>query len=185
MCTNRCTPAPRCGDKAVDPQFGENCDDGVNSGQPGSCTADCKSFVPLVSCGNGKIDAPEECDDGKANNGTANSTCDIHCRKKCGNGVKDTGETCDNGVNDGSYGGCTTNCQIAGYCGDSIKNGPEQCDNGTSNNVSPATAYGPGICTTACTFAPYCGDGRVQTQFGEECDGDSSCTAACKTLGPK
>jgi fibro-slime domain-containing protein len=183
LCSNRCTPAPRCGDKAVDGQFGEVCDDGVNSGQPGSCTTNCKGFVPLASCGNGVVNAPEQCDDG-ANNGTANSKCDTHCRFKCGNGFKDPGETCDNGINDGSYGGCTTNCQIAAYCGDGIKNGNEQCDNGASN-VAVATAYGPGICTTACTFAPYCGDGRVQSTFGEECDSTASCSAACKSTGPK
>ncbi|MDB4993732.1 MAG: Multiple EGF-like-domain protein 3 precursor, partial [Myxococcaceae bacterium] len=183
LCTDRCTPAPRCGDKAVDGAKGEVCDDGVNSGQPGSCTVDCKGFVPLVTCGNGTINAPEQCDDG-ANNGTGGSACDTHCRFKCGNGFKDPGETCDNGVNDGTYGSCTTNCQVAGYCGDGIKNGPEICDNGSSN-VSPATAYGPGICMTSCGFAPYCGDGRVQASFGEQCDGTASCNAQCKTFVPR
>jgi fibro-slime domain-containing protein len=183
MCTNRCTPAPYCGDKQVDGQFGETCDDGVNSGKPGSCTPDCKGFVPLVSCGNGIIEAPEQCDDG-ANNGTAMSTCDIHCRFKCGNGVRDPGEQCDNGVNDGSYGTCNPNCTLAGYCGDGIKNGPEACDNG-ANNVPVATAYGPGVCTTACTFAPYCGDGRVQSQFGEQCDSTATCNAMCKIMLPQ
>jgi fibro-slime domain-containing protein len=183
LCTNRCTPAPYCGDKAVDGQFGEVCDDGVNNGQPGSCTADCKAFVPLQTCGNGKIDAPEQCDDG-ANNGTQNSTCDTHCRFKCGNGLKDPGEQCDNGVDNGSYGTCNSNCTLAGYCGDGIKNGPEICDNG-SNNQPLSSAYGPGICTIACAFAPYCGDGRIQSQFGEQCDGTASCDAQCHTVVPK
>ena len=187
-CTDRCTPAPYCGDKAVDGAHSETCDDGVNSGLPGSCTTNCQGFVPLVSCGNGILNPPEQCDDG-ANNGTAADACDTHCRFKCGNGVKDPGETCDNGVNNGAYGGCTTNCQIAGYCGDGIKNGPETCDNGDashgSGNVSPATAYGPGICTSACAFAPYCGDGRVQSSFGEQCDGTTSCDAMCKTFVPR
>ena len=181
-CTNRCTPAPRCGDKAVDP--GETCDDGVNDGTPGHCTSDCKGFTKLDTCGNGKTDAGEQCDHG-TNNGKAGDTCDSHCRNTCGNGVKEVanGETCDNGVNDGSYGGCTANCQIAGYCGDGVKNGPEACDNG-AGNVSIADAYGPGVCTQACTFAPYCGDGRIQSSRGEQCDGSATCDASCHTTGP-
>ncbi len=88
LCTTACKPAPYCGDKAVDGAFGEKCDDGVNNGQPGSCTTDCKNFVPLQSCGDGQIEPPEQCDDGNAN-GTQSSTCDVHCRFKCGNGYKD------------------------------------------------------------------------------------------------
>jgi fibro-slime domain-containing protein len=182
LCTNRCTAAPFCGDKAVDGAFGETCDDGVNSGKAGSCATDCKSFIPLQSCGDGMIEAPEQCDDG-VDDGTANSTCDIHCRFKCGNGLKDPGEQCDNGVNNGSYGTCNTNCTLAGYCGDGIKNGPESCDNG-SKNVALASAYGSGVCTTACTFAPYCGDGRIEAQFGESCDGSPTCNAQCQMSIP-
>jgi fibro-slime domain-containing protein len=184
FCTNRCVPAPYCGDRAVDGAFGELCDDGVNSGKPGSCTKDCKAFVALPSCGNGHIDGAEQCDDGTARNGTPGSVCDTHCRLRCGNGFKDSGEECDNGVNDGSYGTCNSNCTIAGYCGDSITNGPEKCDSGP-NNVPASSAYGPGICTTACSFAGYCGDGRVQSGFGEECDGTPSCTPECKTFRPR
>jgi len=179
QCTTQCTPAPYCGDKQVEAQFGEVCDDGVNSGLPGSCTTDCKGFVPLPSCGDGVVLAPEQCDDG-VNNGTAQSTCDIHCKLKCGNGIKDPGEQCDNGVNDGSYGTCNPDCTLAPYCGDGIKNGSEQCDFGTAN-ISLATAYGSGICNSVCAWAPYCGDGRVQTKFGEQCDGGNNCDGNCKT----
>ena len=182
-CSNQCKPAPFCGDKAVDGSFGEVCDDGKNDGTPGSCTTDCKGFVFLATCGNGKIDGNEQCDNG-AGNGTAGNACDSHCRNTCGNGVKDTGETCDNGVNDGSYGGCTKLCQVAGYCGDGTKNGPEACDNGAGNQPV-STAYGANICTTACTFAGYCGDGRVQSSHGEQCDGTSACDSSCKDTGPK
>lgn len=186
-CNNRCLPAPRCGDKAVDGAFGEVCDDGKNDGTAGSCSTDCKAFIPNVSCGNGTIDPGEQCDHGAkngTNNGTVADSCDVHCRNTCGNGVKDFGETCDNGVNDGSYGGCTPNCKEAGFCGDGIKNGPEQCDNAESNQPV-ASAYGPGICTQACTFAPFCGDGRIQSSHGEQCDSTPACDAACKVSGPK
>lgn len=109
-------------------------------------------------------------------NGTLASTCDVHCQLKCGDGVKDPGEQCDDGKDDGSYGTCNPNCTLAPYCGDGIKNGNEQCDQGSKNS---ATAYGPNLCTTQCTIAPYCGDGRVQTQYGEQCDGSSNCTSMC------
>ncbi len=141
LCTNHCTPAPYCGDKAVEGQFGETCDDGMNTGLPGSCTTDCKMFVPLATCGNGVLNTGEQCDDG-ANNGTAGDKCDVHCHFKCGNGIKDPGEQCDDGVNNGAYGTCNPNCTLPGYCGDGIKNGPEQCDNGASQPVAspPPTA---------------------------------------------
>src|SRR5258708_3365367 len=174
-CTDRCRPAPYCGDKAVDPLH-EKCDDGVNSGMPGSCKTDCSDYVPLASCGDGTVQAPEQCDQGTATNGTPAATCDSHCRIKCGNGTKDDAEQCDDGVNNGSYGTCNANCTLAGYCGDTIVNGPEQCDLGTANQVSP---YGKNKCTTSCTVAPYCGDGRIQSIFGEECDGRPGCDLTC------
>jgi hypothetical protein len=175
LCTDQCAPAPYCGDKAVDGQFGEKCDDGVNTGQPGSCMQDCKGWVPLSTCGNGVVDQGEECDDG-SHNGGSESNCDAHCRIHCGNGVVDQGEECDDGVNDDSYGGCTWNCQYGSYCGDGIKNGPEQCDRGSSND--PA-AYGKATCTTSCKNGGYCGDGRVQSP-PESCDGQANCTSACQ-----
>ena len=176
-CTNQCLPAPYCGDKQVQGASGEVCDDGVNSGLPGSCTSDCKGFVPLQSCGDGVVLAPEQCDAGSLN-GTATSACDLHCRFKCGNGIKDVGEQCDDGVNNGKYGTCRSNCTLADYCGDNVKNGPEQCDFGAAN-VALATAYGAGVCTSACAWAPYCGDSRIQSQFGEKCDGGSACNPDC------
>jgi len=180
-CTADCLPGGFCGDGIVNGP--EKCDDGTNSGLPGSCTKDCSAYVPTTQCGDGIVQPPEKCDFGKAVNGTPASTCDASCRLKCGNGVVDTGEQCDNGVNNGSYGTCTSTCQLAGYCGDGIKNGPEQCDNGKAN-VPVATAYGVGVCTTACKAAPFCGDGRVQSQFGEECEGDALCSN-CQSTIPK
>jgi cysteine-rich repeat protein len=174
-------PAPYCGDKAVDGAFGEVCDDGVNNGQPGSCSVDCKNAVGLPSCGDAKVQPPEQCDDGSSKNGGPQSTCDMRCRFKCGNGQRDPGEQCDNGVNDGSYGTCRPDCTLAGYCGDGVQSAPEQCDKGTAN-VPPSTAYGQGLCTTLCGWAGFCGDGRVQTMFGEQCDGTPGCGADCTPI---
>jgi cysteine-rich repeat protein len=179
-CTDQCLPGGICGDGLINGT--EKCDDGQNTGLPGSCKPDCSAYVPTKQCGDGKVQAPEKCDDGAAN-GTAADKCDALCRFKCGNGVLDAGEQCDNGVNDGSYGTCTSTCKFAGYCGDGVKNGNEQCDLG-AKNVSIKTAYGTGVCTTACQAAPFCGDGRVQSAFGETCEGNDLCLD-CHSTAPK
>jgi cysteine-rich repeat protein len=176
-CNKRCQPAPFCGDKRVDLAFAEKCDDGVNSGQAGSCKTDCSDFVALPTCGDAKLQSNEQCDDGSAVNGTAGSKCDAHCHTKCGNGTTETGEDCDDGVNNGSYGTCRSDCKLADYCGDNIKNGNEQCDKGMENSD---TAYGLNKCTARCKVAPFCGDGRIQPEFNEACDGGSECDATCR-----
>lgn len=172
-------PGPSCGDKKVDVANGEVCDDGINSGVPGSCTPDCHGFVPLASCGDAITQPPEQCDTG-ASNGALTSLCDAHCKLKCGNGYKDPGEGCDNGVNNGMYGTCKPDCTPAGYCGDGVKNGPELCDNGAQNQ---ANGYGPGICTLQCGWAPFCGDGHLQGN--EQCDGSPGCDSSCRTILPQ
>lgn len=172
-CTTRCMPTPYCGDGAV--TDAETCDDGVNSGAPGSCTPTCDGFVPLTSCGNGRVDGGEQCDHG-VSNGEPGDVCDANCRLACGNGILDEGETCDDGVNDGAYGGCEDDCTPAGYCGDGVRNGPEGCDAGSGNQENP---YGAGLCSLSCAPAPYCGDGRTDVRFGEQCDGQVNCTRAC------
>jgi hypothetical protein len=110
-------------------------------------------------------------------NGTLAAYCDSQCRIKCGNGYVDAGEQCDDGVNLGTYGTCTNTCTFAGYCGDGTVNGPEQCDLGAGNETNP---YGANKCTKSCTAAPRCGDSRVDSAFGEECDGVSGCDSNCK-----
>jgi len=173
LCATTCKLAPYCGDHAVNASFNEKCDDGAlnSNSSAGVCKLDCSGYnSPPSTCGNGKVDAGEQCD-------PPGGSCDARCRFKCGNGIKDTGEACDNGVNDGSYGTCKNDCTPADFCGDGIKNGSEQCDLGAGNS---ATAYGTGKCTNACKVAPYCGDHRVNGLNGsEECDGQIGCTASC------
>lgn len=79
-------------------------------------------------CGNGTVDAGEECDD-------TGSEC-VSCKKTtnpyCGNGVVDSGEECDDGnTTDGD--GCNANCtNESGYCGDGGVDPGEECDDGNT-----------------------------------------------------
>lgn len=175
LCLNNCRAAPFCGNGVLDAGHGEGCDDGVNDGSPGSCSANCSTRIDLPSCGNGIVDPGEECDTA-GNNGAPQSSCDAYCNVKCGNGVVDAGEGCDDGVNDGSYGGCSPSCTLSSYCGDGVTSGPEECDAASGNDDG---ACGPGQCTTACQQAPRCGDGRIQTEHAEQCDSQGGCSASC------
>ena len=68
----------------------------------------CVEPVADEPCGNGVIDAPEECDDGNRLSGDG---CSGGCRLEvCGNGIVDAGEACDDG-NDAVGDGCTPACE--------------------------------------------------------------------------
>ena len=140
------------------------------------------------SCGDGRIDDDEECDDGNATDGDG---CDLNClATACGNGIVTNGESCDDG-NGNPYDGCTTAClpAVCGdglphataeacddgndspydrclpscmppLCGDGVVNGYEECEDGNGDDTD--------ACTTSCTFA-RCGDGLVHAGV-EECD---------------
>ena len=108
-----CKPAPYCGDHSVDVANGEVCDDGINSGEAGSCKADCSGWVPLPSCGDGVMQAGEQCDDGARKERHRKQRLRYALQYKCGNGYKEPGEACDDGKNDGSYGTCMPGCTLA------------------------------------------------------------------------
>jgi cysteine-rich repeat protein len=85
-------------------------------------------------CGDGSVDAGEQCDDGNLKNGDG---CSGECTiEQCGNGIVDINEQCDRGVANGTSGdACSLTCMIL-FCGDGVVdtgNG-EECDDG--NNVS-------------------------------------------------
>jgi cysteine-rich repeat protein len=101
-----------CGDNVVQPEVGEECDDG-NTTAGDNCSPSCIKEV----CGNGIQDVKEECDLGKANDNAGD--CTLSCTKaRCGDGyTKTRGETglevCDDG-NNVNGDGCNPQCSLRG-----------------------------------------------------------------------
>ncbi len=121
-------------------------------------------------CGDGIVDADEECDDG---NEVANDACAPACTlPQCGDGLLSTGEECDDG-NLLDTDACTHLCR-AHACGDGIISPSEQCDDG---NLEPLDACSDCVLTR-------CGDGILQPGI-EECDDmnldpHDACSATCR-----
>jgi hypothetical protein len=99
------------------------------------------------TCGNGRIDGAEECDNGANNSDSTPNACRTSCMlPRCGDAVIDSGEQCDDGEHaGGAYrygrynadaipGACRLNCQAA-RCGDGVVDFPngEECDNGVND----------------------------------------------------
>jgi len=179
-CRLDCT-LPHCGDGVIDPQKGEQCDDGpANGNAPNACRSTCR----LPSCGDGVIDPSrgETCDTGAANSDAIPNRCRSTCRlPSCGDGVLDSNEECDDGnVAEGD--GCSFDCKselprlpTAPRCGNNLLDPGEECDSGSMN------ANVPDQCRMNCLL-PRCGD-RIQ-DANEECDDGNNasgdgCNAAC------
>ncbi len=90
----------------IDLVFGD-----VVSAQIRSTVATASCLTPAGDCGNGVVEAGEQCDDG---NLVAGDGCSASCRLEvCGNGIRDAGEQCDDG-NTVSGDGCSSGCRLEG-----------------------------------------------------------------------
>ncbi|MDD5041692.1 MAG: DUF4215 domain-containing protein [Candidatus Peribacteraceae bacterium] len=134
-------------------------------------------------CGNGVVEAQEQCDEGPRNSDETPDVCRLACTfPKCGDSVIDRqkGEECDDGKFNGNQPNhCRTDCKLP-YCGDGIIDAliGETCDAGNGNSDSTADS-----CRTACQ-SPRCGDGvkdsNEQCDDGNRADGDG-CSFYCET----
>src|SRR5262249_55861188 len=151
--------------------------------------------TPLSSCcGNGVVEAGEECDDGNTSNTDACLTTCVAAR--CGDGFVETGvEDCDLGAqnSDAPNAACRTDCHPQ-RCGDGIVDDQhgEQCDDGntiagdgcspTCQVELPATAQripGKGSATTDCALEwamdrPAV-DGKGVPSIKQKCQDGAAC----------
>ncbi|MDX9724292.1 MAG: lamin tail domain-containing protein, partial [Myxococcota bacterium] len=189
-----CQPAG-CGDGIIDD--GELCDGSavgsatcgnINLGFSGgtlSCNDTCEGYDTSectetpASCGDGNLDAGEECDNGTANSDTTPNACRENCTLAgCGDNVVDDGEACDQGSanSDTTPNACRSTCELP-TCGDAVQDTGEECDNGANNSNTV-----PNACRSTCRN-PYCGDGVIDDLRTEECDGTNLDGETCFTQG--
>ncbi|MFV8751372.1 DUF4215 domain-containing protein [Nannocystaceae bacterium ST9] len=154
-----------------DDDVGETATETQGDGTTGDTTDSTDSTdAPNPTCGDGNVDAGEECDDG---NDVDDDECTNACTTAaCGDSIVQAGETCDDGnVVDGD--GCSSLC-VSEDCGDGVVQAGEECDDGDPSNGNE--------CTTACMLA-FCGDG-FKLIGTEECDDgnmvdDDACVNGC------
>lgn len=125
-----------CGNGVLDIDS-EECDSAIlpgSEGYQGLCSPACKL---LASCGDGKMDVGEQCDDGNTQNG---DNCSANCQvensnAECGNNIVEAGEKCDDG-NTQNGDGCDANCQweAGKNCGNGVIDADEECDDGNTQN---------------------------------------------------
>lgn len=80
-------------------------------------------FVAKANCGNGVLNAGEQCDQGPENSPADNAFCRPDCSfGRCGDGVTDSSlERCDEGSQNGKPGSlCTVTCLVAAQDGTSV-----------------------------------------------------------------
>lgn len=132
-------------------------------------------YAELVSgetseCGNGALEAGEQCDDG---NTAAGDGCDQICRVEAFTCCQDSTTTCNVDAACGTGSCCSGRCDSDGDAGNGCDGAGPACGSGSTTEC---TGGAPSCC------GPVCGNGFVEP--GEECDdgnvvdGDA-CSSTC------
>jgi hypothetical protein len=171
--------AATCGNSII--ESGEQCDVGAGPAETAQCnggtcnTTTCQCESGGGFCGDGHLDAAEECDmgefadvcgtDEEPDTAEASSVCN-QLPVQCG----EEGATCG------------PNCQCEGFCGNGVCSSDETVD----SCAEDCAVCGDGLCSEgedrescADDCGPDCGDGRCEG--GETC---SSCRTDCGACGP-
>lgn len=137
-------------------------------GPASDASGDPMTTGPAPACGDGALDAGEECDVGALNDdhGACTETCQ---HAVCGDGLTQAKvEACDDGnhIDDDS---CGNNCAPSS-CGDGKQQSGEACDDGNADDTD--------ACLGSC-LAASCGDGATQAGKEQCDDGNQDQTDAC------
>lgn len=97
------------------------CPKGLRCGMAGTT-----QVCVAMTCGNGRLDSLESCDDG---NNVSGDGCPADCTAPCGDGIRDPGEACDDGNTVGGD-GCAADCSSNEACGNGLLDPGEVCDDG-------------------------------------------------------
>ena len=107
----------------------------------------------VAVCGDGAVDAGEECDQGE--NNADDGACTLDCKPAvCGDGLVQAGvEECDDAVDNGThYGGCSDACAFNPRCGDGMLDLPnEDCDYADGNGTGEGQGL-QGPCSDGCKW---------------------------------
>lgn len=189
------TVANGCGDGAVQPDRGEECDAGTDNGKATSgCSTACVwmgSTAGVSACGNGSVGNGEACDDGNTNNGDGcSSNCLLEGSSQnvyvCGNGVLEPGEQCDYET-DAS--GSATRLLVLNHAPVVLGAGDEKNPTrpGFACNQACLLQGNPIRCTSG---SGCCGNGVIDPAKGEGCDAGSQngmpgsgCSSSCVKTG--
>ncbi|MSU75162.1 MAG: hypothetical protein EXS55_01465, partial [Candidatus Magasanikbacteria bacterium] len=166
--TIACSDLSKCGNGIK--ELGEKCDEGKLNGKYNHCNSDCQDFGAVGLCGNNKL---ENKLNGAKENYEFCEYSDLGGKSGwCGKNIFGN-QTCNIDAN------CNTNgndISLAAQCYSYAETKSRYSWLGNKSNQELSCGF------DCQSYGPYCGDGIVQTEFGEDCDGDQlSCVIGNQT----